>query len=156
MLENDHVRSESYKAVKKIMDRYHAWFINESLKDFSFSDELINKYYELSLKKRSDEENGSFDEIKKSMRQSIVINGFEKRSDIFSKLFKKDVIKLLVDFVGDALNDEKDIALTHIEKFKSSQRILQDFLRIERMYTQRTRNIPALHIDPCMRTCHYF
>ena len=68
------------------------------------------------------------------------------------------MIQLLVDFVGSDLypDDEKDIALTHIEKFKSSQHILQDFLRIERMYTQMKVNIPVLRIDPCMRTCHYF
>ena len=83
LLENDRVRSESYKEVKKIMDRYHACFINESLKEFRFSDELMNEYYELSSKKRSDEENTSFDEIKKLMRQNIVTNGFLKRRRIY-------------------------------------------------------------------------
>jgi CRISPR-associated protein Cpf1 len=123
ILITDEDRSESYKEVKKIMDRYHEWFINESLKDFKFNEGILNEYYRLSLKSRSEKENTAFNEIKKSLRSNIVKIAF-KKNEIFEKLFKKDVIFLLEEFVktgkffDDLSDEEKRKHLDYINKFK--------------------------------------
>jgi CRISPR-associated protein Cpf1 len=120
LLENDRVRSESYKEVKKIMDKYHAYFINKSLIDFNFKDDDLDDYQRLFYKTRSDTENKEMDAIKKEMRTSMVKSGFKKDKDTFDKLFKKDVITLLIDFInnGTQSHDEKKVALEHIEMFQ--------------------------------------
>lgn len=109
LLATDKDRAESYVKVKKIIDRYHKQFIEDSLRDFKLKynnegkkDSLEEYFYYYKLKNRDDRQK-DFEEIQKNLRKQIVsrFKEHEKYNNLFGKkLIRED----LLEFV----NDEKE------------------------------------------------
>lgn len=98
ILEQDTHRAESYKKVKKIIDRYHKEFMEKALKNFEFQmndngkkDSLSEYFFLYSLGKRSDKQEEEFEKVKDNLRKQIV-KSF-KASPQFKCLFKKELIE---------------------------------------------------------------
>lgn len=96
ILNDDALRAENYKKMKKSIDAYHRNFIELAMKDVKLSG--LMKYFELYSKasgaKETKEFEAEFNSIKKSLRQEIV-DTFSKgeAKPLFDKLFKKELIK---------------------------------------------------------------
>ena len=72
LLEEDEYRAIAYKNVKKYCDEYHKYFIENCLKDFKLSDELLDKYYLLFKKiQKTEEEKNEFSYIQDQLREQI-------------------------------------------------------------------------------------
>lgn len=118
LLDRDRHRANSYVKVKKIIDRYHKQFIEDSLRDFKLKynkegkkDSLEEYFYYYKLKSRDDKQKKDFEEIQKNLRKQIVsrFKEHEKYNNLFgNKLIKED----LLEFVND--EEEKK----HIGEFK--------------------------------------
>ncbi len=113
LLDRDRHRANSYVEVKKIIDRYHKQFIEDSLKDFKLkydsegkNDSLEEYFYYYKLKNRDDRQKKDFDEIQKNLRKQIA-SQFKKQNQ-FKTIDKKELIKEdLQEFVDD--NNEKKL-----------------------------------------------
>lgn len=109
LLATDKDRAESYVIVKKIIDRYHKQFIEDSLRDCKLKynnegkkDSLEEYSYYYKLKNRDDRQK-DFEEIQKNLRKQIV-SSFKKHEK-YNNLFGKKLIREdLLEFV----NDEKE------------------------------------------------
>ncbi len=118
LLDRDRHRANSYVEVKKIIDRYHKQFIEDSLRNFKLiyenegkKDSLEEYFYYYKLRNRDDRQKKDFEEIQKNLRKQIVsrFKEHEKYNNLFgNKLIKED----LLEFV----NDEKE--KNHIGEFK--------------------------------------
>lgn len=105
VLNTDFHRAESYKKVKKIIDRYHKQFIEKALASLQLDGlEEYEKLYILS--KRNDKQEKEFDRIQKTMRQQIV-NCF-KSHPLYKTLFKKELIKKeLIEFTKNNQTEQQ-------------------------------------------------
>jgi hypothetical protein len=115
ILENDEKRADDYKMVKKIIDRYHKQFIEQSLSDFSLTKEKkqLQFYADLySIRDKNDAQKKEFNSLKDSLRKQIAEKF--KKTDGWGDLFAKELIKehLLTIAKDDA---EKDL----IDEFKT-------------------------------------
>lgn len=104
ILDTDFQRADSYKKVKKIIDRYHKQFIDEAL--FGLQLEGLDEYYQLYTIKRDDKNEKKFENLQTSLRKQIV-----KRFAMHPKyknLFKKELIQEdLYSFVSGNAEEEK-------------------------------------------------
>lgn len=98
ILDHDETRAESYKKVKKLIDRYHKEFMEEVLKDLAFPMEnkgkknSLGEYSSLySIKKRTEAQDKDFKEVRKNLRKQIA--DCFKKSPKFKNLFKQELIK---------------------------------------------------------------
>lgn len=98
ILDHDETRAESYKKVKKLIDRYHKEFMEEALKDFVFPMEnkgqknSLGEYSSLySIKKRTEAQDKDFKEVRENLRKQIAEHF--KKSPKFKNLFKQELIK---------------------------------------------------------------
>ena len=55
ILEQDNGRADSYKVVKKLIDRYHKDFIEKALQGFEFKEGSLEEYYKLYSTANRDE-----------------------------------------------------------------------------------------------------
>jgi CRISPR-associated protein Cpf1 len=118
ILNEDEKRAEDYKIAKKIIDDYHKYFIDKSLRDFKLklkgdnkkdSLEEFDNYYK--IKQKTDGEKKDFQTIQENLRKQITKRFTEFNE--YKDLFKKELIKNnLLDFVKT--EEEKKI----IESFK--------------------------------------
>jgi len=110
LLSQDKQRAEEYKIAKKIIDRYHKRFIEESLSGFSFSDGLLNEYERLAqITNKDDKQKKEFENTQSKLRKEIVARFDTKR------LFGKELIQEdLPEFV--TAKEEKDI-IEHFYKW---------------------------------------
>lgn len=121
LLDRDKHRASSYVKVKKIIDRYHKQFIEDSLSDSEFElkyedkgkkDSLEEYFYCYKLKNRDDRQKKDFDEIQKNLRKQIASQ--LKKHERFKRIDKKELIKEdLLEFVDDVnernlINEFKD------------------------------------------------
>lgn len=110
LIEEDEQRAESYKIVKKIIDRYHKSFIEKTLTGLKLNN--ISGYIRLyMIPDRTDDEELELFELEEQLRKEIsdaFIN-----SEIFNKLFKEDIIKtILPDFLDN--DDEIEQVLSFV------------------------------------------
>ncbi len=107
ILDTDIHRSESYKKVKKIIDRYHQKFIEESLKDLVLTD--LDKFYELySVSNKTPAQVKELESLQVLLRKQIVV-GF-KNNPKYKNLFKKELIeKDLLEYCISNSEEEKMI-----------------------------------------------
>lgn len=110
----DEQRAEEYKKVKDIIDRYHKAFISMCLSKLQLDIDDLEQYVSLAeKKKRSEEEEKDFDEIKATLRNQIV-KAFKKGGS-YDDLFKKELIqKHLPAFVTD---EEEKQMVNNFSKF---------------------------------------
>lgn len=110
LLDRDRHRANSYVEVKKIIDRYHKQFIEDSLRNFKLiyenegkKDSLEEYFYYYKLRNRDEKQKKDFDEIQKNLRKQIASQF--KKQDRFKRIDKKELIKEdLLEFVD---NNEK-------------------------------------------------
>lgn len=104
LLEKDKDRAEKYERVKKYIDRYHKYFINEKLSELRLDG--ISEYAELYFKHdKTDKDLKNMVSAEEKLRKSIA-NAFSK--DIrFNSLFKKEMIEEILP-VFLTSQDEKD------------------------------------------------
>lgn len=120
LLDRDKHRANSYVKVKKIIDRYHKQFIEDSLSDRKFKlkyenegkkESLEEYFYCYKLKNRDDRQKKDFDEIQKNLRKQIASQ--LKNHERFKRIDKKELIKEdLLKFVDDV--NERNL----IDEFK--------------------------------------
>lgn len=99
LLEEDKKRSEDYEKVKAIIDDFHKTFIDDVLRKQTLS--YLKDYAELYYSQRDEKSKKEINDISAKLRKEIA-DAF-KESEIFSKLFKKEMItQILPEFVGNA------------------------------------------------------
>lgn len=110
LLKDDEYRALAYKNVKKYCDEYHRHFIENCLKDFKLSDELLDRYYLLFKKiQKSEEEKSEFYNIQSQLREEIS-NRFQKDKQ-YKGLFGKDMIEEYLQFLyNNDLDKMKEIS----------------------------------------------
>ena len=120
LLEQDENRAESYKKVKKIIDRYHKVFIEQSLSNFKFKfnnekqKDSLSEYFDYyQIIKKNDAQKKIFEEIQTKLRKQIVTQF--KNQNAYKSIDKKELIKEdLLSFVNT--NDEKAL-IKEFEQF---------------------------------------
>ena len=70
LLQEDEIRAEKYKQVKKLLDEYHKQFIADALEGFSLKDlDVYQKLYVKNPKEKKDQDD--FEKLQKVMRKQI-------------------------------------------------------------------------------------
>ncbi|MDO4789775.1 MAG: type V CRISPR-associated protein Cas12a/Cpf1 [Porphyromonas sp.] len=129
ILELDEKRAESYKKVKKIIDRYHKHFIDSSLRGMNQTERSRMKnslqlFFELYTKhNRTEEEDRKLEDIRTELREQIVYiltgrAGKQKdtiQQEKYEKLFGKELIEeTLPLFVS---SEEERTLLSEFDRF---------------------------------------
>ena len=92
ILSEDRHRADSYLKMKKIIDKYHKWFIDDSLSSLELNQEDLAKYADLyKTDKKSDAENKSFQKLQESLRKQIVAK--LTKSEAYKTIFKKELLQ---------------------------------------------------------------
>lgn len=91
-LVNDEHRAESYKKVKKIIDRYHKSYIDSVLSNFSLNEDVLENYYDLYTRSsKTEKEAKEFEAIQDYLRKSI--STVLKKDERFKRIDKKELIR---------------------------------------------------------------
>ena len=110
-LVNDEHRAESYKKVKKIIDRYHKSYIDSVLSNFSLNEDVLENYYDLYMRSsKTEKEAKEFEAIQDYLRKSI--STALKKDERFKRIDKKELIR---EDMLTYLTDEKEKGL--VEEF---------------------------------------
>ena len=92
ILEQDNGRADSYKVVKKLIDRYHKDFIEKALQGFEFKEGSLEEYYKLySTANRDEKEENDFEDVKKDLRKQITKQ--LTKQEAYKRIDKKELIK---------------------------------------------------------------
>ena len=92
ILEQDNGRADSYKVVKKLIDRYHKDFIEKALKGFEFEEGSLEEYYKLySTANRDEKEENDFEKAKESLRKQITKQ--LTKQEAYKRIYGKELIK---------------------------------------------------------------
>lgn len=92
ILEQDTERADSYKVVKKLIDRYHKDFIEKALQGFEFEQGSLEEYYSLySTDNRDDKEEKDFEKAKEKLRKQIAKQ--LTKQEAYKRIDKKELIK---------------------------------------------------------------
>lgn len=92
ILEQDNGRADSYKVVKKLIDRYHKDFIEKALQGFEFKESSLEEYYKLySTANRDEKEENDFEDVKKDLRKQITKQ--LTKQEAYKRIDKKELIK---------------------------------------------------------------
>lgn len=90
LLQQDEHRAKDYQQVKKIIDDYHKYFIDEALANAKL--ENLQQYYEQYVKQdKSDKDKTQLETIKKELRIRLI--AAVKSNSKFTTIFKKELIK---------------------------------------------------------------
>ena len=110
-LRNDEHRAESYKKVKKIIDRYHKYYIDSVLDNLRLNDDALETYYNLySCVNKTEKMVKDFENIQDNLRKAI--SSALKKDDRYKRIDKKELIREdLINF----LENEKEKRL--VEEF---------------------------------------
>lgn len=93
IIENDENKAEKYKKAKKIIDKYHKFFIDECMENYNIPIEDLEEYLELYNSKEKDKLNKQ----KEKMRKDISL-AFTKNK-LYNEIFSKKIItKILPAF----------------------------------------------------------
>lgn len=93
ILDDDLKRADDYKVVKKIIDEYHKYFIDNALKEIRLQG--LDEYYRLyMISKRNDLDNKQFEKMQASLRKQIAerFTSHKQYKSLFSKELFKDVL----------------------------------------------------------------
>ena len=92
ILEQDNGRADSYKVVKKLIDRYHKDFIEKTLQGFEFKEGSLEEYYKLySTANRDEKEENDFEDVKKDLRKQITKQ--LTKQEAYKRIYGKELIK---------------------------------------------------------------
>lgn len=92
ILEQDNGRADSYKVVKKLIDRYHKDFIEKALQGFEFEEGSLEEYYKLySTANRDEKEENDFEKAKESLRKQITKQ--LTKQEAYKRIYGKELIK---------------------------------------------------------------
>ena len=92
ILEQDNGRADSYKVVKKLIDRYHKDFIEKALQGFEFKEGSLEEYYKLySTANRDEKEENDFEKAKESLRKQITKQ--LTKQEAYKRIYGKELIK---------------------------------------------------------------
>lgn len=92
ILKQDTKRADSYKVVKKLIDRYHKDFIEKALQGFEFEQGSLEEYYNLySADNRDDKEEKDFEKAKEKLRKQIAKQ--LTKQEAYKRIDKKELIK---------------------------------------------------------------
>jgi hypothetical protein len=109
ILSQDERRADIYEEVKKIIDKYHKVFIEESLRNFRFHENYLREYcYYFSIQNRDESQKRAFERVQGLLRKQIA-KTFDTNRLFGKELIKEDLLKFV--------NDEKDKKL--IEEFQN-------------------------------------
>ncbi len=114
VLEEDKTRSNDYKELKKIVDKYHIYHIDKSLQSFKLTE--LDEYYKLyKLNSKSEADKKQMIKIEENFRKNIAkqINS--------ASLFNKDILTLILEN-----NPDKDDELV-VKKFNKFSTYLTGF-----------------------------
>lgn len=118
ILDSDYHRAESYKKVKKIIDRYHKEFIDEALSGIELKG--LQEYMDLYLiAERDDKQEKQFGDLQASLRKQIV-KCFTS-SPKYKNLFKKELIK--------------DELISFTEEGSEERRMVEEFVNFSTYFT---------------------
>lgn len=97
LLNEDADLAEKYKAIKKMIDRYHRKVIGEALEQCELSEEFLEEYYETV------KTDGELDEINQKLRKQIV--GALTSHPNFKQLFGKEMVLNLLPKIAKDDNE---------------------------------------------------
>ena len=142
LLEYDAVRADDYVKVKKIIDTYHKYLIDEALSGFTFETEAdgrrnnsLSEYYlYYNLRKRNEQEQKTFKTIQNNLRKQIVDK--LTQSEMYKRIDKKELITTdLPDFLTN--ESEKEL----VEKFKNFTTYFTEFHKNRKnMYSKEEKS----------------
>ena len=114
IISEDEKRTENYKRVKIIIDKYHKWFIEKSLSYVKLPEEKLNIYYNLYKAspdvKKEEKWKKEFEDIKKELRKEIT-NSFssDEVKDLYKDLGKKELIRDILPEWKELDEEEKQL-----------------------------------------------
>ena len=113
IISTDTVRTESYKKVKEIIDRYHKQFIEGALSNVTLRGlEEYRRVYLISPKDEKQEK--EFQAVQSDLRKQIA--GEFQKMPVYKQLFKEDMIsKILPEFVKG--NEAEEQLIKQFDKF---------------------------------------
>lgn len=124
IIREDERRAEYYKQVKKYIDEYHKWFINQSLSKFQFQYEDNKKqnslseyylYYHLNNKADSEKRKKALNTIQSNLRKQIA--KFLTSQEAYKDIYKQPLItEALPAFIQD---ESKKVIIQEFNKFTS-------------------------------------
>ena len=142
LLEYDAVRADDYVKVKKNIDAYHKYLIDEALSGFTFETEAdgrrnnsLSEYYLCyNLRKRNEQEQKTFKTIQNNLRKQIVDK--LTQSEKYKRIDKKELITTdLPDFLTN--ESEKEL----VEKFKNFTTYFTEFHKNRKnMYSKEEKS----------------
>lgn len=111
LIAQDEHRADSYKAVKKIIDRYHKAYIESVLVSLKLPNDELERLHELySKSQKNDADKKALDDVQNKLRKQIA-NALTK-DDRYSRIFKKELIR--EDILSFVTPDERAL----IEEFR--------------------------------------
>jgi transposase len=131
LLAQDEARSEQYKEVKTIIDKYHKTFIDDALDGIMLS--KLEEYEAEFFNKNRDEK--VFEKLQDALRKEIVAN-FKKHPK-FATLFKKELIKADLKNYQELSEQEKEL-VGHFDNFTTYFTGFND--NRENMYTDEAKH----------------
>lgn len=113
---NDDHRADSYKKVKKLIDRYHKHYIESVLENFRLDSFLLESYYNLYTKRiKTEKETKGVEAIQDKLRKSIA-NAL-KKDDRYKRIDKKELIREDLNTV--LINDKERNLVSEFYDFTS-------------------------------------
>lgn len=110
LVEEDEVRAKDYKAVKKLIDRYHREFIEGVLDNVKL--DSLEEYYVLFNKSNREESDNKKIEIMEERFRRVISKSF-KNNEEYKKIFSKKIIEeILPNYIKD--EEEKEL----VKRFK--------------------------------------
>ena len=128
ILKQDEELAQSYKIVKKIIDRYHKAFIDDTMSHCSLTKdeagnelswlEKVQEYY--TKREHTEEEEKAFTDAMDTLRK-IVNDSFSKKNrERYARLFSKDLVKedLFTTSLSDyKISDEEKLTISKFQNF---------------------------------------
>ena len=119
--ENDLKRAEAYPLVKKIIDGYHKWFIDDALKSLKIDWQPLKDAIADYRKDKNELTKKALDAVQKAKRKEIY-DVFNKHKE-FQYLFKKDLISEILTIwiknANDADVEKKNKAVQIFNRFST-------------------------------------
>ena len=131
IIEIDERKALDYKKAKKIIDKYHQYFIEKVLSSLHIPTNLLEEYSEsyFKLKKNNDLETEKFFEIRKGNIYKFIHKHINSSSE-FKNLFKKELIeKDLINYLNDCKSNNVSLFenFNEIKDIDEAKQIIENF-----------------------------
>ena len=145
LIAEDEQRAEDYKEVKKYIDRYHKWFIDDCLSKVPNSPlgeemiRLLNKYIDANNEKDGEGPDKVQDDLRKlivkALKNGVSLDKDPEQEERFKSLFSEELVKnILPDFVQT--EEEKN----NVAKFRDMTTYFVGFHKNrENMYSEEAQ-----------------